>query len=263
MKQTDICGKLTRELPSLFECSIHREREVRVHTPLLFPDGGLVDVFVTEQDGQFIISDYGDALSWLRMQSATGSLTPNQQSLIDDVRETLGIERHHGQLELRDVRVEELADAVSRLAQAVVRVADIWYTFRTRSRHSVADEVNDWLREQNFDVERSLRYEGKSGRSWQIDFSVTYAGQRSSVFLLSTGSKAAARQVSEHVFTGCSDLRSSEIGAQSLQFISLFDDTLDVWRDEDFNLLQEVSKTAYWSRPDELASLLRRTAARS
>lgn len=257
MKQADICSELTKTLPSLFECSIHRDNEVRVHTPLLFPDGGLVDVFVIERDGQFIISDYGDALSWLRMQSATGTLTPNQQLLIDDVRQTLGIERYHGQLELRGVRLEELAEAVNRLAQAVVRVADVWFTFRTRSRHSVADEVDEWLREQNFRVERSVRHQGKSGRSWQIDFNVTYAGLTSSVFLLSTGSKAAARQVSEHVFTGCSDLRNSDASLEKPRFVSLFDDTLDVWRSEDFNLLGEVSATAYWSRPDELAILLR------
>jgi hypothetical protein len=38
-----------------------------------------------------------------------------------------------------------------------------------------------------------------------------------------------------------------------LQFISLFDDTLDVLAPEDFRLVAELSEIVRWSNPDELA----------
>ena len=261
MTQLNTCKVLGRELPALFECSIRADGDVRVRTPLLFPDGGLVDVFVVEQGSRYSVTDYGDALSWLRMQSASGKLTPNQQRLVDDVRLTLGIERRRGQLVVRSIRGDELADAVSRLAQAVVRIADIWFTFRTRTTNSVADEIDEWLRKRHFDVERSVRRKGKSGRTWSIDFNVGHGDMMSLVFLLSTGTKEAARQVSERVFTGCSDLQGAHRNNGAIVLVSLFDDTLDVWRDEDFNLLEGVSQTALWSHPDEFAQMLSRPFA--
>ncbi|AIA55747.1 hypothetical protein Acaty_c1888 [Acidithiobacillus caldus ATCC 51756] len=42
-----------------------------------------------------------------------------------------------------------------------------------------------------------------------------------------------------------------------LTFVSLFDDTEDVWQDEDFRLVQDLSTVARWSRPDEFETDLR------
>jgi hypothetical protein len=41
------------------------------------------------------------------------------------------------------------------------------------------------------------------------------------------------------------------VGQEALKFISLFDDTLDVWNEEDFRLVEDISDIAYWSRADE------------
>ena len=44
-----------------------------------------------------------------------------------------------------------------------------------------------------------------------------------------------------------------------LGFVSLFDDTEDVWREEDFQLVEGggLSEIARWSRPDEFERILR------
>ena len=44
--------------------------------------------------------------------------------------------------------------------------------------------------------------------------------------------------------------------SEALSFVSLFDDTLDVWNDEDYQLVSGLSTVVRWSRPDEFASLL-------
>ena len=129
MNPADISGTLRDTLPTLFECSSAPDGAVRVRTPMLYPDGGLVDAFVVELGGQYLVTDFGDALGWLRMQSASGRLTANQRELVADVCQTLGVERDRGQLTLRCRDRSELADAIHRLGQAAVRVADIQYTF--------------------------------------------------------------------------------------------------------------------------------------
>jgi len=251
----DLCGMLRSSLPALFECMLEPQEGVRVRTPLLYPDGGLVDVFVLERGGQHLVTDYGDALGWLRMQSASGKLSPKQRWLVDDVRLTLGVDLHRGQLQLRCDDTGGLAGAVQRVAQAVVRVADIWFTFRTRVAESIADEVDDWLRGRAFDFQKGVQRDGRSGRHWTVDYQIVAGARMSLVFLLSSGSRANARRVSEHVVAGCFDLfHLSESGEASL--VSLFDDTADVWQPEDFNLVQEVSQTAMWSRPGDLERVL-------
>ncbi|MEI7749169.1 MAG: hypothetical protein WCI81_08845 [Chlorobiaceae bacterium] len=37
---------------------------------------------------------------------------------------------------------------------------------------------------------------------------------------------------------------------------SLFDDTSDVWTDEDFKLVEPLSTISRWSRPDEFVNIL-------
>ena len=83
-------------LPDLFECSPAPQEGVRVRTPLMYPDGGIVDVFVLENDGQYRVTDFGETLGWLRMQSVTARPSPGQRRMIEDTCQTLGVELHRG-----------------------------------------------------------------------------------------------------------------------------------------------------------------------
>ena len=79
------------------------------------------------------------------------------------------------------------------------------------------------------------------------------------MFVLSTGSRGAVRRLAEHALAGCVDLSHLKASQHGLIFVSLFDDTEDVWRPEDFSLVEEHSEIARWSRPDEFELLLRAT----
>lgn len=48
--------------------------------------------------------------------------------------------------------------------------------------------------------------------------------------------------------------------ANARTFVSLFDDTADVWADEDFRLVEPLSTVSRWSRPDECDAVLREAA---
>ena len=256
MSVNELCSSIGQSLPPLFVCSPGPQEGVRVRTPLLYPDGGVVDVFVLGYGGSYTVTDFGDALGWLGLQSVSQYRSPKQQALVQDVCQTLRIEMTHDQLVLREAAEDALGESVLRVAQAVVRVSDLWFTLRSQSFQTTADEVDEWLREKRIPFERRVQKQGRSTRNWTVDFE-THANDRTSlVFLLSTGTRGTVRRLAEHVLAGCVDLSHLKARQPGLAFVSLFDDTEDVWRPEDFSLVDEHSEIARWSRPDDFESLL-------
>ena len=257
MNSHDMCTAISKSLPPLFECTPAAHEGVRVRTPLMYPDGGIVDVFVLERAGGYVVTDFGDALGWLRAQSVSARRSPRQQFLIDDVCQTLGIEMKRGQLVLRSGESDPVAETVVRLAQAVVRVSDLWFTLSRRAGESTSDEVDEWLRAKRIPFDKKVKLTGRSGRDWTIDYQTLTDERMSLVFLLSTSARGAVHRVSEHVLAGCVDLSHLKTEQPNLGFVSLFDDTSDIWREEDFALVEDHSEVALWSRPDHLELLLR------
>jgi hypothetical protein len=253
MNAQELCAVLHAHQMPLFECNPAPQEGVRVRTPFLYPDGGIIDVFVLPRDGHLEVTDFGEGLGWLRMQSVGGQLSPKQRRMVDDVCLTLGVELFRGQLMLR-CETDTVSQAVVRVGQAALRVADLWFTLRTRAVETVSDEVADWLQEKVIPFERAVRHVGRSGRSWTVDYQTRTAQRTSLVFVLSTGSRAAARRVTEHVVAGLYDLSHLCVVQPQLSFVSLFDDTEDVWQDEDFRLVEPLSTISRWSRPGRTSS---------
>lgn len=143
---TDACQVIGQSLGELFACSPANEH-TRIRTPFLYPDGDVIDLFLTER-GVFTVTDLGETLGWLRMQSPSARRSPKQQKLIEDVCLNHGLELYKGMLL---ARVPEggaaLVSTVMRVAQGALRVADLWFTLRTRAVESVSDEVEEFLGE--------------------------------------------------------------------------------------------------------------------
>ena len=255
----DIEKTLREGLSSLFGITPKGDL-VRVRTPFMYPDGGIVDVFAKVGADTLTLTDLGEALGWLRLQTLATRRSPKQQRLVQDVCQTQGIELFKGQLMLRCTDRSLFANSVVRLGQAVVRVADLWFTTRTRSVESVTDEVSDLFVERAIPYERGVKLAGRSGREWIVDFQTRTPEQSALVCVLASGSRAAARRVSEHVVAAWHDLNNLKTGSQPTRFVSLFDDTSDVWAEEDFRLVESVSDVCRWSQPDEFERLLRNAA---
>ena len=251
-----LCTALQQAVPPLFVCSPAPQEGVRVRTPMLYPDGGVVDVFVLERNDGYVVTDFGDALGWLGLQSVSQRRSSGQNALVQDVCQTLRIELFRDQLMLRDVSRGALGESVLRIAQAAVRVSDLWFTLRSQAVQSTADEVDEWLRERAIVFERQVSKQGRSTQSWTVDFETQTDHRTCFVFLLATGARGAARRLTEHVVAGCVDLNHLKNDHPDLAFVSLFDDTEDVWRPGDFSLVGEVSEIARWSHPAGFESLL-------
>jgi len=255
MSAPSICEELRQGLGALFVCSEHGQY-LRIRTPYLYPDGDVIDLFCKADNDVLTITDLGETTRWLRMQTISPKRSVRQRALIEDVCLTHGVEFYKGMLLARCCPGEPLASVVQRVAQAAVRVSDLWFTFRTRSVESVTDEVADFLTERQLLFDRDEKLAGRSGRIWTVDFHVRAPRRSSLVCILSTGSRSAARRIAEHVLALWYDLNHLAVGPEALQFVSLFDDTMDVWSPEDFRLLEDLSTIARWSQPETLIETL-------
>ena len=107
MSYDELCLAIGESLPALFECTPAPREGVRVRTPLMYPDGGMVDVFVLERSGRYSVTDFGETLGWLRMQSVSTRRSPKQNRMVEDTCQTLGVELHRGQLSYGRVRLTD------------------------------------------------------------------------------------------------------------------------------------------------------------
>jgi hypothetical protein len=250
------CALIAQQVGELFVCTPH-DKYTRIRTPYLYPDGDVIDLFLRESNGSLTLTDLGETLRWFRMQTTSMRRSPKQSQAIEDICLNHGVELFKGMLVLRVSRPEDLSKAVMRISQAALRVSDLWFSLRNRAVQSITDEVAEFLTEREIRHERAEKIPGRSGRIWAVDFHTWTPNRSSLIYVLSTGSKAGARSIVEHVVASWYDLSHMKAGAQPLSFVSLFDDTLDVWTEQDFRLAGDLSDTGMWSRPDEFESLLR------
>ena len=255
MFKTPTCQELQQALGELFTCSDQGDCR-RIRTPYLYPDGDIIDLYCKIEGNAVRVSDLAETSGWLRMQSASPRRTSRQTRLIEDVCLTLGVDFDQGTLQARCQVDDDLADVVTRVAQAALRVSDLWFTFRTQAIQRTPDDVADFLAEREIGFVRREKLKGRSGRDWTIDFLVRTEVCSSLVQVLTTGSRAAARRVCEHALAAWHDLSHLKVGKESLAFVSLFDDTTDVWSSEDFALVEPLSTISHWSRPEDLAAVL-------
>ena len=121
---------LHEQIRSQLSCAPGPRDEVRVLTPLMYPDRDTIDVFVFARDGQLVATDHGDAIGWLftRCGVSYSELSAHQQGLLDDICRSLGVAFERGELTARFAEMEQLAQSVMLVAQAIARVADLRYT---------------------------------------------------------------------------------------------------------------------------------------
>ena len=253
------CEDLQTGIGPLFACTKQGEY-LRVRTPYLYPDGDYIDLFCNVDGDVLMVSDLAETTGWLRMQSATLRRSSKQRQLIDDVCVTHGIEFHNGKLQARCHATEELAQVVTQVAQAALRVSDLWFTLRTMTVRSTADEVADFLTEREFQFDRAVKIAGWSGSVREVDFFVRTENHNSLVQVLRAENRTVAQEISARALAAWRDLRYFAVFQETMTFVSLFDDTFDMWADEDFRLVSPFSKVTFWSRPDEFAEVLRETA---
>lgn len=262
MSLDELSRHLSGRIPGLFVCSPAPLGRLRVETPMLYPDGDIVDVFVAERGATWCVTDLGETLGWLGLQSVSDRRSAKQDEVIGEVCRALQVTLRSGRLELQVSTLDDLGEAVVRVAQAVVRIADVASRSKPRAPRELRERVGEWLSLKRVPFEPKCRLDGRSGEKWTIDYRTSAKGATSLVWLLGGDSKSAARQRAEHVVAGWYDLRHLKENDDAPAMISLFDDSCGVWEKELLRMVEALSEVALWSQPDRFERMLVRGAAR-
>ena len=125
MNVETIVRGLKDSLEDVFKCSEAPRGAVRVRTPLTYPDGTLIDLFlVARDDGTVVVTDHGETMNCLRMRSAKG-ITRGQSEKIARICESMNVLRVQGTVLVIAKDRWALGESVARVAQAAVLISHV------------------------------------------------------------------------------------------------------------------------------------------
>jgi hypothetical protein len=245
------CQTIADTIGQLYTCT-EVNGLVRIRTPYLYPDGDVIDLYLKPETQ--ILTDLGETLRWLDMQTVSQSLSKKQELFLQDILITYGVELFNGMLTIRGQ--DNLSEAITHLAQAAISVSNLWFLQRTRLAGTLNDDIAELLEENRISYERDIKLVGRSNRSWRIDFYTRHPRRSTLVEVLSTGNRSAANTKTNNAVAAWVDLNQLQLTATPLHFISLLDDSLDVWTDSHISQLAEFSEICYLSQPEEFLEQL-------
>src|ERR1700755_3438761 len=123
---------------------------LRIATPFNYPNGAQIDLFLESEAGlikDFILSDYGLTTNYLLDLQIKPWAARKRRQLIEDICSILGVEYRAGKLQiyLKSKALQELPQAMVRLAQACIRMADLSFTQRLQLVGTFQDEVEEFI----------------------------------------------------------------------------------------------------------------------
>lgn len=249
----NICERINQTIGKLFVCSPVNEF-VQISTPFILPDGSVIDLFLKEKEESYVLTNLGETFGWLYLQTAAYSLSKNQEIIIKDIVITHGVEQFDGMLITRLKKDDNLADAILRLSQAIIRVADTNTKLKVPSFEPITEEVTEFLNKKKLNVERNKKFTGMSGTARSVDFCAHRPHGTTLINTLSTPALRTARMRVDKVFTTWSEI--SYLKESKYNFISLIDDSKNLWNENNITLLNRVSNVVKWSNRDDLQKFL-------
>lgn len=229
---------------------------IRVETRFLYPDGSSVDVFVLEEDGLYPskhLSDLGQTMSWLLDVQVKPWLSNKRQGFLQDVIRLYQVEQRGGELVRPIGSLEDVVPGIVALGQACVRVSDLLFTKRSGVATAFSEQVEETLSDAELSFRPNAELQGRFGRVVRVDFLVEGPRHESAILGLSSGSSSQAHVAATEIFRRWYDL---EVPQRPVQRITVLDDSVDVYRDDDLQRLRIVSDVVALSDRQALYDLL-------
>jgi hypothetical protein len=221
-----------------------RDGSFRLATPFRYPDGSHIDVFLKSNADLFEgfeLSDKGQTMAYLLDLHVKPWTSQKRKQTLADICDTLGVEQSGGafRISLKKEQMKDLPDAIIRLGQVCIRVADLAYTQRLRSPTALTEDFEEYLVGIDRPYKTGVMVPGQFGKD--VEFNFLVQGQRTSslVQILSTPNRFAAHNLSVEAFARWSDIAPER---PKFQCLSVFDTTNDVFREEDLKRLESVSE---------------------
>ena len=218
------------------------DRRFASDTPLFYPDGDSVVVYLTEQPGAKVeVTDYGEG--YTLATARRGSRRRQVSAVARDICGALGVEFADGRISTVVDEVE-VADAVWRIASASARLADAITFSRAeapREEDVFTDEVESTMRKKEIPVQREPRLVGDSGHEYRPSLFIPTVE-----LIVEPIQPEVAWLRAASVYVEFGDLAQ----ANSYRLMAVLDDRERAPQEEIVRLLSQVGDVAEWSRRD-------------
>lgn len=252
-------GDLAR-LPLVRSCDVVRSGALRVSTPFTYPNGEHIDVFVsTDLSGELFLSDHGQTFGYLADSGLRPWATKRRQEHLREITETLEVALVGDRLQCRldGARLDEFPEALTRLAQACIRTADLLFTARSAAMTTMRERFEEFLSDTALQYEPDVELEGPYNVI-RVDFRVRAGRLPSLVNTLSAGNPASASNAARSLFTKVHDLQQAGYGRDH-QLLTILDSEARGFAPGDVERLEPYSTVL--SFPENAEDIRRALAA--
>ncbi len=243
--------KALTQLPLLFTCS-EEDDYLKITTPYLYPDGDYIDLYLVELPTGLYLTDLGETIGYLADHGIRLEQSPKRRKAVEDVLLTHGVEMFRGELRVPLDTWEKAAWAVTRLSQAIVQISDLVFSLRLGALSTFKEEVEEYWIESQIPYEADYRVIGGSGETYTVDFYISLPRRPWLVETLSSQSRGYANTLVSRVIRTWHDLLRAD---GRYGYVSLVDDSTDVWKAEWFDQLAALSEVVVWSERERLLAL--------
>ena len=228
---------------------------MRATTPLLYPDGSPIQIYQRSVEDLFQsarLGDGGRTFAFLGGAQVQMEGHEKREHLLQEVCRGLGVEHRQGELSVALYPETDVADAVIRLAQACIRIADLHYTLTFKNKtdfHQIF--FADFLSLERPDHMENFTIQGRFGRNVKIDFFVRQKAARDHLIITMTSTnRTSSHAVANDVFCRWYDL---ERYRNDYTFLTVLDSTSGAFHEGDINRVADVSRVVRY--PDEADAL--------
>lgn len=230
---------------------------LRVETKLLYPDGSNIDVFVEKRNERVpagtTISDFGQTFFTLYEHQVQPWETRSRLEKLKETVRSLGVELIDDKLSIGVDSLENVQDAVLRLAQACLRASCFIFTRRITQPATFAEEVRQTIEATNLPIKKDKKLQGPYGAMVRVDYRVKGKNRFSSILSMSATRLSHAHNQANEIFRKWSDLRNANVPDQ---FVTIYDSRSGVSRPDDLERLGTISKVVPITRSHYIQELL-------
>jgi len=237
-----------------FEC-IERDHCTVVRTPIRYPDGDTIELFVRQQGRGFMLTDYGETFRWLHMQKLGRGLTDNENESIMSICRGLGVTYQDKELSAA-ASAERLPSVALNLAMCALRVSDLSLGFQYQGGADKFDEFSELLTGWDFEFESRFAVEFGDDE-YRVDFKINPTPSVTKYLqILSADSRSQANSQVDRTLAKWLAFEEFGEGPTSSR-ISVLDDRDFEWSDNRERLLRRRSLVALWSNKSDVKRKIR------
>jgi hypothetical protein len=251
MRCDELKRVLARDLAPLYECR-EENGHLTIVTPLEQPDGDYVEFYLVEEGGRLVLTDHAETLAVLASYGFDLKRSPKRARLLDSILRAANVHLFQGAFRMEIESEGELVPAVLKLGQVAVQAGDLLFTMRYGAGTQFKEEVEEFLVERRVPYEANARVLGRSGQHYSVDF---YVEKRRPALLqtLSSGSASYAETLVSKTVRMWYDVSRTD---GRYEYVSVLDDSADVWKPPQIELLSDLSRVVAWGERDTLIALL-------